>query len=429
MFALCLLLSACVLFAGGSKDQTEPERVVTTVCGPEYAAAEWFNNMNAAFEAETGIHVDVQPTPGEGDEHDAKVNIDLLAGGTIDVIPSTGDRRYQTRVAAGFLMPLNDVLEERGYDAEAVYGANLPVEDDGYYYGLPFKQELYCVFYNKDIFDNAGVPYPEGPWTWDDYVETAKKLTDPKKGIYGSFMDPDNPWYYFPAKQQDIPLYKEDGTCNFDTPEMREAVVWFRELGNTLKVQMSVEEMLAENASWNYYALAGDVLAMSPQGNWFTRLLNSQVDYPRDWKYGIAPLPSAPDGGANNLASMSFVAINKNAEHLDEAVEYVLWLADNRWKFEGGIPAMAEFTEEVQQQVFASIAEASDGQITVEDLYNGLIDTGLGVAQFDILGTASTEYNAIVVQELQAFNLELQSLDETMARITTRVNEVIANAE
>ena len=429
--ALMLLAVTSVFAMGGGETSAESEydRIVTTTVTATYLNETWFNTMNADFEAETGIHVVVQPVPGDEDEYKAKINIDLMGGSTVDVVETLGPKDYSRQVSAGFFMPLNEAVEEAGIDPYSIYGANLPVEDDGNYYALPFKQEMYCVFYNKAIFDEAGVPYPEGPWTWDEYVETAQKLTDKKKGVYGSFMNADLPWMYMPAQQLAVPFYKEDGSCNFDDPVFKEYAEWFKYISNDLGVQPSVAELEAENANWNYYALEGYRLAMFPQGNWFTRLLNSQEDYPKDWNYGVAPLPSAGEGGNNNLVSLGYVAINKNAAHPEEALAYALWIAENQWKYEGGIPAFATMSEEDQQLAFGSIAEASHGQVTVDDLYQNLINTGLGSVSSDIVGTAAAEYYNIVKEELSSYNMDLQDIDTAIANIVTRVNEAIANAE
>ncbi len=429
--ALMLLAVTSVFAMGGGETSAESEydRIVTTTVTATYLNETWFNTMNADFEAETGIHVVVQPVPGDEDEYKAKINIDLMSGSTVDVVETLGPKDYSRQVSAGFFMPLNEIVEEAGIDPYSIYGANLPVEDDGNYYALPFKQEMYCVFYNKAIFDEAGVPYPEGPWTWDEYVETAQKLTDKKKGVYGSFMNADLPWMYMPAQQLAVPFYKEDGSCNFDDPVFKEYAEWFKYISNDLGVQPSVAELEAENANWNYYALEGYRLAMFPQGNWFTRLLNSQEDYPKDWNYGVAPLPSAGEGGNNNLVSLGYVAINKNAAHPEEALTYALWIAENQWKYEGGIPAFATMSEEDQQLAFGSIAEASHGQVTVDDLYQNLINTGLGSVSSDIVGTAAAEYYNIVKEELSSYNMDLQDIDTAIANIVTRVNEAIANAE
>ena len=260
-------------------------------------------------------------------------------------------------------------------------------------------------------------------------METAAKVTDLSAGIYGSYMNIENPWYILSAKQKNVPLYKEDGTCNFDDPAFRESIEWYKSLGNELKIQMPVSEVVNENASWNYYAMAGDHLALFVQGNWFTRLLNSQTDYPKDWDYGVAPTPSAGEDGNNNFVSMGYYSINKNAEHPEEALEYLLWLGQNQWKYEGQIPAVASLTAEEQNQVFSSIADASHGQVTVTDLYENFMNTGMGVAQSDIIGTAADEYNRIVNDEVTAYCMDLQDIDTTISRIVTRVNEAIRNVQ
>lgn len=427
--ALFLILLTLPLTAAGNKEKEDSRNIVTTACRASYANEEWYNKMNADFEKETGIHVDIQPTPGNDDDHVMKVNVDLLAGSDIDVIQSLGAKTYQNRVRAGFFQPLSKLMKDNSTDVNDVWGNNIPYEMDNEFYGIPQKKEVYCVFYNKDLFDEANIPYPQGPWTWAEYVETAKKLTDEEKGIFGSYMQPDNPWQYMPAKQKDIDLYTDEGKCNFNSPEFKDAVKWYYDLGNTYKIQPSIKNMLSENVSWNYYALAGDHLAMFPQGNWFTRLLNSQSDYPRDWKYGVAPLPSAGENGNNNLTSMSYASINKNAAHKENALIYVTWLGKNQWKYEGGIPALATLSEKDKEAVFGPIADASNGQVTTEDLYNSFIGNGMGNVNSDILGEVSSEYNAIVIEELQKYFMDLQNLDTAMKNIENRVNEAIKNVQ
>ncbi len=426
--ALSIMALVCLagIFAGGKSETPASQKVVTTVCRASYANEAWYNQMNADFEAQTGIRVNVMPTPGNDDDHDAKVNIDLLAGGTIDVIPSLGPKYYFDRVDAGYFQPLSALVRQAGVDASAIWGSYLPTDESGEYYSLPTKQEVYCVFYNKALFDAAGVAYPSGAWTWDEYYETARKISDPSKGIYGSFMNLENPWTILPAKQRNVDLYNEQGLSNYSDPAFVQAIQQYKAYGDE-GVQMPASEILNENVSWNYYAIGGDKLGMFPQGNWFTRLLNSQADYPRDWKYGVTQLPSAGADGNNNLVSMGYVSVNKHAAHPQEALEYVLWLGQNQWKYEGGIPALASLTQAEQEQVFSTIAANSNGQVTVAELYNAMMNTGMGVAQSDIIGIAANEYNRIANAEVQAYCLGLQSLEQTVSKITARVDEAIKN--
>lgn len=287
---------------------------------------------------------------------------------------------------------------------------------------------MYCVFYNKDLFDKAGVAYPNGEWSWEEFEETALKLSDPENGVYGSYMNMENPWLIIQAKQKDVPLYKEDGTCNFDDPAFAEALEWYKKLGDE-GAQMPVKEMVNENVSWNYYAMAGDHLAMFLQGNWFTRLLNDQEGYPKDWKYGVTQVPDGGEGSKNNFVSMGYYSVNKNAKNPDGALEYCLWVGQNGWKYEGQVPALASLTEEEQNQVFGSIASASNGQVTANDLYEAWINTGLGAVESDIIGEAANEYNRIANEEAQAYCMGLQTIETTITNICNRVNEAIKNVQ
>jgi len=54
---------------------------------------------------------------------------------------------------------------------------------DGKHYGIPFATNCTALFYNKDMFDAAGLDYPDENTTWDEFREMAKALT--KDGVYG----------------------------------------------------------------------------------------------------------------------------------------------------------------------------------------------------------------------------------------------------
>ncbi len=428
VLASLLITSA---FAAGSKEQkatTDQKRVVTTATRSTYVNEVWYQKMNADFTAQTGIEVQVEATPGTGDDHTSKVNIDLLAGGTTDVIETLGPRDYGARLDAGFFMPLTDVMASHNVDVKGTWGKYIEYQGDGDFYALPYKQEIYCLFYNKQVFDDANVAYPTAPWTWADYEKIATEITANTNGKdYGSFMNLDTPWYFIVASQQGIPFYKADGTCNFDDPAFASALAWYKKLGNDLKVQMSITELKADGAEWNYYATK-DNLGMFVQGNWYTRLLNSQEDYPKDWQYGIVAMPtSGTEESANTFTSMGYVSINKNAAHVDEAVEYATWRAENQWKYEGGIPALVNLTAEQQDQIFEATANASNGSITTDDLYNALINNGLGVLSSDITGSVGAEYNSIIKEETELYLMDQQTLDVTIANICKRVNDAIAN--
>ncbi len=427
MKKLFVLLIALVLvvpfaFASGAKESASAQRVVTMSVRPDYMSEGWLNNLVADFEKDTGIKVQLESTPGSDDEYDNKVLIDLLGGAKVDVLLSLGDQDALEYPAAGLLLPLKKAVTDKGYDIQKIWGDYVVYTGDEVY-TLPCKQEIMCVCYNRDIFDAAGVAYPDPSWTWDDYLEIAKKLTDPAKGIWGSHMPVDNPYLNMIAKQMDIDFYTADGKSNYASPEFAESLQWFYDLSHKYHVQMTANEMKAEGCSWNYFALA-DNIGMYAVGSWFTRLLNSPEDYPRTWRYGIINLPSAGPKGKNSLGSMGFSGVNANAEHKEEAIELAIWLALNQYKYEMGIPARRDLSDADLLAVFQATADGSNGQITAEEMKN-VAFSGLGLKCTEVLGPASDEYSEIIIEEAERFSIDQQDLATTISRIVTRVNEAL----
>ena len=63
---------------------------------------------------------------------------------------------------------------------------------DGSIYGIPVGFTTHCLFYNKDIFDEAGIDYPTADWTWDDLQKAAKTISEKTDAKGFSFqMKPD----------------------------------------------------------------------------------------------------------------------------------------------------------------------------------------------------------------------------------------------
>ena len=55
---------------------------------------------------------------------------------------------------------------------------------DGRIYGVPKDKDTVCLVYNKEMFDAAGVSYPDESWTWDTLVEASQQIYD-ATGKYG----------------------------------------------------------------------------------------------------------------------------------------------------------------------------------------------------------------------------------------------------
>jgi len=95
-------------------------------------------------------------------------------------------------VTFGQLLPLDPFIEKGLISVENLSEATLDMyRFDGKLYAIPSGVSTTLLFYNKDMFDAAGVAYPNESWTWNEYIETAKKLTkdtngDGKVDIWGT---------------------------------------------------------------------------------------------------------------------------------------------------------------------------------------------------------------------------------------------------
>lgn len=376
--------------------------------------------LNDDFTAKTGIKIEPVIVPGEGPEIFKKIDIAVTSGDETDIINLNilNELKY---AQGGWLIPMDDMIKADNYDVDKIYGKYLARYNDKVY-TLPVLASQWAVFYNKKIFDDAGVPYPKGEWTWDEYIETAKKLTNKDKGIYGSYMLDYDVYMYMLARQNDVPGYKADGTSNYDDPLYKESLKFFGDLGNTHKIQPSWLEFKTKKLAWDGFTTGN--YGMHFIGDWYLGVFTDKANYPLDWKWGITQIPT--DGkGKNNLGVSNSLGISKNSKHPKEAYEYIKFIAENRYKYKNQFPARVDLQQEDYDKMFKAISDSTVGDVTVEDLKTALIDNNLGFVQEKIIGPAATEYGSIILEESEKYLVGQKSLDEAIAAIKKRADEAI----
>ena len=238
----------------------------------------------------TGIEIQFTIIPkAESGEVDKRL-VSLQAGDELDIIYGT-NAQLKVFYDAGVLSPLDESAAAASYDAPAVFGGSIPYYDDGRMYGLPAFNDVWCTFVNTKIFENAGVEVPSAEgWTWEKYVETAKKLTDVNNEIYGSLMLDYDCYNYMYALQKGAEHYKADGTSNYDDPLFAESVKFFYGLGNEEKIQPDITTYKAGVYPWNAFHSTGKADAngkydkvqfgMFVCGGWAASMLPNTEKYP-----------------------------------------------------------------------------------------------------------------------------------------------------
>ena len=118
-----------------------------------------------------------------GSEYDTKISAGMGSGDTPDVLYMWDYPSYYEG-----LEPLDSYIEKEGADYKNnFYDALWPYNSKGdSVYGIPVGFTTHALFYNKDIFAQAGVAEPTNDWTWDDLMAFAKTITEKVDGVKGS---------------------------------------------------------------------------------------------------------------------------------------------------------------------------------------------------------------------------------------------------
>ena len=380
--------------------------------------------------AEEACNVDIEiialPDPGAGEAN--KLLISLMAGDEFDIVEDAYSNMKQF-YEAGVIEELGPLAEAAGYDVEKIFG-DYPAAFDGKIYGLPAYVDKAITIYNKDVFDQAGVSYPEADdWTWEKFIEIGKKLTDEKAGIYGAY-NPDWVHYnYMYAMQKGFSHYKEDGSSNYDDPLFKESVKWYYDLGNTEKIQPSYLVQKSKQMPVDYFTTGR--VGMSVCGGWTTNWIIDKEKYPRDWKAGVLPMPHPEGEDPSVSVVVSNVWIPATSKNKEKAFDVVKLFAEKQYTLGyGRIPARIDLTDdEIQDYIRDQILPAlePDG-ITVEDIQAMWFDPDVNIFDEKPVGTASTEIKNIIVDECGLYGIGEQSLDDTVAHIKTKADAAIETA-
>lgn len=313
-----ILLAACG--GGGSTEGSDTggkgdkkEVVTYALWDKEYAAA--IQDIADGFKEETGIEVKFEITPWA--QYWTKLETAVTGKNAADVF-NVNIPRAIDYIDNGILEPLDGI----DVDLDRIPSQYLEsyTGSDGKLYGVPKDFDTNALFYNKTMFDEAGIAYPDDTWTWDTWKDVAKQLTDTDKGIYGMAIPPT--WqggYYETIYQNGGAPFIEDGTkSGFDQPETIAGVEYwysFVEEGSGTPIE------LITNTNSNELLLSGKV-AMAVDGSYQVPVLfkedfgNEHID--------VAPLPKGKERAttSNSLANVVFSG-SKNKESAKKWIEYL----------------------------------------------------------------------------------------------------------
>lgn len=232
--AACLSLGigACSQGGGGS----EASETVDSTTKAELTLAYWDKNQTPTIEAnlesfkEKYPNIKVTTSLSGYDDYWKKLRTQAGGSELPDVMWMNGPN-IQLYAGNDMLAPLDDVTDH-GIDWGNYPKALVDLYTyDGHHYGIPKDFDTIGVFYNKKIFEEAGVALPQPGWTWDDFHAAAKAISDwgKERGIWGCATSIDGAGqatYYNTILQAGGDIIK-DGKSGYDDPKSIEGLkIW-----------------------------------------------------------------------------------------------------------------------------------------------------------------------------------------------------------
>ena len=297
-----------------------------------------------------------------GDDFDTKLATGFGAGDAPDVMYMWNYAHYKDG-----LEPLDGWVskEPASFKADFYRGLFEYNSIGGKLLGLPIGYSTHGVYYNKDLFDKAGVPYPKGDGTWDELLATAKKVTDPSKKIYGFAFQQEPDPYDFEHYLWNVGVSYLGAEGSFKNGFKDAKVVAL-----LTKMQNAIKEgyVISVEGSGSREMRTGK-LAMFINGSWsIPSLKEANVNF------GLAKMPSVEKGKKSISAiSISGIAMYNKSKNKDAAWRFMkFWVSPeaNTMRLDHELPVLHSVVEKEKlatdpmKAVFYEMLEQSEGWVS-----------------------------------------------------------------
>lgn len=344
------------------------------------------------------------------------INTALGSGEPIDVMTQASAMDLRVRADDGVYLGLKQFFDKEGWTYEEKIGSAMEetMNIEGDYYAIPYCNNINMVWFNKKMFDEAGMEYPQSGWTWDDFRETAIAMTHGEGGdkVYGAMLDyadgdGDNYWDLI-ARQKlgAFTYYNDDFTATrFDAPEFKESLDYFYNLAMVDKCIVPVDEYTALQYHKDPTGMAG--LYNGKYAMWIAPvygclyLNESYGEVPEGTDIGVVDMPTVDGGATVTTCYTSTASIPATCKDPDAAWEALKYICIEHAELFAGPKAMHPGYE------FQSDEE--------RDAFNHIIFDGKPGLDVDM------------AMEVMALDRTLVSKDTTVRKGQVGINEAIKN--
>lgn len=317
---LAMLGMTAVLFgltACGNKQESKSAEGKTTIRFASWDTADDVDAQQKMVDKFNEEHPDIQVVlEAYGSDFDTKISASMGSGDAPDVMYMWNYPAYHEG-----LEPLDSYIEKEGEEYKKNFYSTLWNYNsyDGQIYGLPVGFTTHCVYYNKDLFEKAGVEEPKDGWTWEDLEEKAKKINE-ATGVKGfSFSMKPDPYDY------EMYLWS-NGTAYCDKEGKMEGYINSDKALETYKMfqDMAKDSYAVATEKSGSDEFESGQTAMFVYGAWAVKKYTEA-----GVNFGLAKLPSFGTEKSASILSSSGVAIAKSSKNKEAAWEFVKYWTDD----------------------------------------------------------------------------------------------------
>lgn len=327
----CLMMTGCSSSTTANSAKSDKKELTFMFRGGEDEKKAYAAAIKKFEEAE---QVSVKIISTDPDQYATKLQA-AISGGNMPDVFYIGQGDVMAYVDNGILLDITDKVKTDGFDLSTIweYGVNsyrydgkLVGTPSGALYGLPKDVGPFALGYNKTLFEEAGVPLPDKdkPYTWEEFVEVAKRLTRDKDGDgkLDTWATGFNVVWSLQAFvwSNGGDWINEDRTkVTVDTPEFAEALQLFADLQNVYKVTPSIADAQTLDT---YQRWMNGEIAFFPVGPW------DMSTYEKlNFEYDLIPWPVGKTGKPATWIGSLGIGVSSKTKHPEEAVKLVEYLS------------------------------------------------------------------------------------------------------
>ncbi|WP_230193336.1 sugar ABC transporter substrate-binding protein [Paenibacillus sp. CECT 9249] len=342
----------------------------------------------------------------------------LSGGADLDILTIKDIPGYANLVKQNHLEPLNGFISAQGIDTSLYGGTVEQIQMNDEVYALPFRSDFWLVYYNKDLFDKAGVPYPTNDMTLDQYDELARKMTSGSgsEKVYGA---------HYHTWRSAVQLFGildgqhtvVDGEYEFLKPTYERIL---KQQDDGIVMDYATLKTSSTHYSGVFY---NNSVAMMNMGSWFiaTQIEKVKSGESQAANWGIVKYPH-PDGveAGTTLGTITSLAVNKKSASKEAALDFLKFVTGEEGAAviasTGTIPAIKN------DEVVSSIASI-DGFPTDENS-KAALTTAKTYLEMP-LHEKSADIEVILNEAHDSIMTKNATVDEGLADMKTRVQLIL----